>query len=447
MRALDFNGAGRDVRDLSRRHAILGGVPTGRSVAARRIEAVADSGAAPLRIAFVEFNERGGLVHYTHELCNCLSEAGHDVTFVAAADMELANANRTYRLDPVFSINRSDRSLLGSRSFANRMRRAAHRGRSLVSFLHQYGNVVRQIRRQDVDYVVVGTIFRYPLMAVFLEVLARSGIRVVQICHEFENRTGAGGAVTKLLMRLNRRGYQTMYRIFFLSEHLRRAFAAEHPEIDEARLRVLPVGNGRLFEEFASPDADSVVRERVGIGGDSPYVLFYGRIREDKGVLDLVRAFPALDPEFDQCRLVLLGEAPEDLLAQLRELVSELAIEDRVVIATGYYEMEDLWSVVKNASVTVFPYRSGSQSAALQVAMYGGRPIIASRVGGLPEVIRDNENGLLFDAGDEDGLARCLNEALQPDVAAKIGSAAAESARTTHAWAVVAECLLDGLRS
>lgn len=399
----------------------------------------------PLRIAFVDSNERGGLVHYTHELCNCLSEAGHAVTFLSAKSMELSGAKRTYALKRVFDIDRPDRLLLGRSSPRDRLLRVGHRARSLASFAYQHSRVLRHLIGDPPDVVVVGTIFRYPLMGTFVEVLARRGIKVVQVCHEFQNRTGAGGRLTDLLIRMNRRGYRSMHRIFFLSRHLSESFAKAHPEVDPKRLKVLPVGNGRLFEELASTDSDHDVLRRLQIDPEMPFLLFYGRIREDKGVLDLVEAFAILGSEFQRYQLVLLGESPANLTATIRDLITQHDLGDRVIFNTGYYDMADLWAAVRNAAVTVFPYRSGSQSAALQVAMFAGSPIVASTVGGLPEVVHDGVNGLLCDPADAESLAHSLRAMLDAEVATRLGEGAAAAARSTHAWSRIAERLVAQL--
>lgn len=400
-----------------------------------------------MKFIFVEPYDRGGLVHYTHDLANATADLGHQVKFYASANIEIAEARRSYDLVPRFNIDRSDRELLGASGASNRFRRLKRRLRGLRDFLSQYSKLAMELKRQNPDYVVVGTIFRYPAMALFVRYLDRQGIRVLQICHEFQNRTGAGGLITTVLKRANRFGYGAMHRIYFLSSHLRNEFAATHSEVDPNRLCVIPIGNGRLFEELATEQARDEVLTAFGIAPDRPYLLFYGRIREDKGVLDLVEAFARLQKRYPLPHaLVFLGAGPAELLTEIKRIAHNNGLDSAVSVCNGYYETSKLWPIVQSAAVTIFPYRSGSQSAALQVALYAGRPIVASDVGGIPEVIQEAENGLLFPAGDTKALEDVLHRLLiDEELSDRIARGAAHSAQTEHSWRNVASSLVSQL--
>jgi len=160
-----------------------------------------------------------------------------------------------------------------------------------------------------------------------------------------------------------------------------------------------PTARGRLRREFGLPDEQAVV--------------FCGcRAVEEKGVLHLLRAFDALVRDLpahaQQVSLVYAGDGPA--MDQLRALWRELPSRDRIILA-GY--RDDAADLAGGADVCVVPslWQEAFGLAALE-PMARGVPVIASRVGGLPEVVRDGETGLLVTPGDEAELAGAMRRLL-----------------------------------
>lgn len=150
-----------------------------------------------------------------------------------------------------------------------------------------------------------------------------------------------------------------------------------------------------------------------GFGGNaSPYLLFFGRLSKEKGVLTLVRAFARALPAMPAgWRLLLAGEGPqrgeiEALLASLGE-----GARGRVELL-GYRSGDELQRLVGGARFTVMPsewYENMPYSGMESLA--AGTPIVGSDMGGIPELIVEGETGWLFPAGDERALADALRRA------------------------------------
>ncbi len=157
-------------------------------------------------------------------------------------------------------------------------------------------------------------------------------------------------------------------------------------------------------------------------------LLFLGLIGERKGAFELLRATRlALDhPSAPDLRLVLAGNGD---LERARILVRELGISARVEI-TGWIGPEEKLRRLRESDVFVLPTHNEGLPMALLEAMSTGLPVVTTPVGGIPEVVRDGETGLLVPPGDTAALTEALARlAADPELRRRLGAAAAEEVR------------------
>ena len=148
-------------------------------------------------------------------------------------------------------------------------------------------------------------------------------------------------------------------------------------------------------------------RSRRNLGVSAREVaLFFGFIRPYKGLLDLLRAVALLPRERD-FQLLVGGEVYGDE-TPYRDAVRELGIADRVVLHLRYVANEEVADFFTAANVAVLPYTSATQSGIAQIAMSFDLPVIATDVGGLPEMVRPGETGDIVPPGDPRALAAAL---------------------------------------
>jgi glycosyltransferase involved in cell wall biosynthesis len=152
-----------------------------------------------------------------------------------------------------------------------------------------------------------------------------------------------------------------------------------------------------------------------------PVVVFVGRLVPAKGVDVLLHALVLLQEHAPAVRLVVVGDGPER--PTLERLTGELGLE-RVVDFRGLLEPDAVPEALRGATVVVTPSRrEGLPLVALQAALLA-RPLVASRVGGLPELVRDGETGWLVEPDDPQTLASALQRVLDdPAGAARLGQA------------------------
>ncbi|MDN5849440.1 MAG: glycosyltransferase [Nitrococcus sp.] len=160
-------------------------------------------------------------------------------------------------------------------------------------------------------------------------------------------------------------------------------------------------------------------RREFGLAGDEPALGMIAQFIPRKGQCSLVDAAPAILARHPRTRFLLFGRGPERGL--LEALVAERGLAERFLFA-GF--RDDLPRVLPNLDMVVHPAcREGLGVALLQAAACGV-PTVASRVGGIPEAVRDGESGLLVEPGDTPALAAAVNRLLaHPALARHYGAA------------------------
>jgi glycosyltransferase involved in cell wall biosynthesis len=225
-----------------------------------------------------------------------------------------------------------------------------------------------------------------------------------------------------------------------------------HARVLEEALTPASPGRPTASHPLPPPEIDVLpmrerARECLALPIDRRVALFLGLIRPYKGV-DLALEAMARLPADDDWMLVVAGEPWGDLGRAVRSRVRELALEDRVSLRLGWVPEAEVACLLAAADLVVLPYRSGSQSAVVPLAIAAGLPVLGTRVGGLPEVVEDGINGVLVEPGSVDALARAL-VALTAGKLAELaeGAAATRSRLTWDGYAEALEKLLNEVTS
>jgi glycosyltransferase involved in cell wall biosynthesis len=179
--------------------------------------------------------------------------------------------------------------------------------------------------------------------------------------------------------------------------------------VPAAKLSTIPNGvDSSRFAPIAETELDRV-RSRYDLG-DGPVTLFVGTIMPRKGILDLVRAWDGADADGT---LVLAGEADldEEYTACVRAEARERGIEGRVRL-TGFVPADDVPPLYSLADLFVLPSLEEGFGMTVLEAMTAGTPVVATRVGGVPRVIDDGEQGLLVEAGEVGALSKAITSLL-----------------------------------
>lgn len=203
--------------------------------------------------------------------------------------------------------------------------------------------------------------------------------------------------------------------------------------IEEGRVHVIPPGVRPSL--FAGPFEDPF--PDVG----RPRVLFIGRLAPQKGVRTLVEAAGTL--QTPDVRVLLVGDGPER--ARLEREVERLGLGHRVRFL-GFFPHDRVPAALAHADLLVLPSLYEELGTVLLEAMWSGLPIVASRTGGIPDVVSDETTGLLVPPGDPKALAEAIDRVLgSPDLARRLAEAARRQAKA-YDWEVLADRILGVYR-
>jgi starch synthase len=239
-----------------------------------------------------------------------------------------------------------------------------------------------------------------------------------------------------------RTAYESADAIVAVSNGMRRDILASYPALEEAKLHV--VYNG-IDTDFYRPDPDTSALERIGVDLERPYVAFVGRITRQKGVPHLLRAGLAFDPGLQIVLLAGAADTPE-LKAETDRLVEDLESErDGVFVVSQMLPREEVRQVLSGALAFLCPSVYEPLGIVNLEAMACETAVVASDVGGIPEVVLDGETGILaaYDPDDPTGFERAIADgvnrlAADPDLAARYGRAGRVRAVTSFAWDEIA---------
>jgi starch synthase len=202
--------------------------------------------------------------------------------------------------------------------------------------------------------------------------------------------------------------------------------------------------------EFYRRVEETDVLERLGVDLARPYLTFVGRITRQKGVPHLLRAGLLLDPAI---QLVLLAGSPDtpELEAETDAAIAELRQRrDGVFVVSEMLPSEEVRQILSHAAVFCCPSVYEPLGIVNLEAMACGTAVVASRVGGIPEVVVHEETGLLVDLdpaapGDfEAGLAAAIDRVVaDPQLARRMGQAGRARAVDEFGWDTVAARTVD----
>jgi glycosyltransferase involved in cell wall biosynthesis len=209
---------------------------------------------------------------------------------------------------------------------------------------------------------------------------------------------------------------------------------ARREHADPSRLTVIP--NGIDLKRFSPRGRRLEMRRRLGLADAAPVVITVTHITPVKGMDVLARSAASIVERHPEVRFVVVGDGDEPDEASFRRLLDDLGLRDRFLLAGDRTDVPDL---LEAADLFVLPSRSEGQPNALIEAMAMGLPVVATRVGGVPEVAADGEEAVLVPPDSPEALASaCATVLASADLRCRLGTAARERARREHDAAIMA---------
>lgn len=193
-----------------------------------------------------------------------------------------------------------------------------------------------------------------------------------------------------------------------------------------------------MFENFGTKVERESACEKINISPDEKYTLFFGLIRDYKGLDMLLEAWKRWNPEHR--KLLIAGEFYTSREKYI-SLIEQLGLQDRVVLHDRFIADDDVRYYFSAADCLVLPYRSATQSGVTQIAYNFSVPMLVTNVGGLPEIVPDGKVGLVCKPTVEDiveGLNRVYAEGVLPSLIANF-----PEEKKRFSWAAMCDKLLE----
>lgn len=203
-----------------------------------------------------------------------------------------------------------------------------------------------------------------------------------------------------------------------------------------------------VYEIFGEALSKPEARERIGIGAESETLLFFGYVRKYKGLHVLIDAMKRLKVLRPKLVLLVVGEYYGDE-AEYRAQIAEAGLEDVIRVHSDYVPNERVAEYFCAADAVILPYLSATQSGIAQIAYQFDKPVIATNVGGLAEVVVDGVSGLITPPEDPEAIVSAVMRFYDESMEARLASGAKEEKKkyTWDALIGAIEALADAPRA
>ncbi len=355
-----------------------------------------------MKILIIEPCGKRGLCQYTHNLANAIAIRNHQVLLATAIEFETKNLPRRYEAIEVFN-----------RFSINPFR-----------LLHFF----RSVKKIKPDIIhIQGAIHPsfYLILWKILKIITRS--RFMYTSHEIfpKKKKIYHPYVLKQI-------YQGMSHVIVHAQQNKEQLIQKF-QLKSEKVSVLSIGNNLAFSESLKPT------KKIHIPKGKKVILFFGIIESHKGLMTLIRAFSEIKENVHDAFLLIVGQPFEDISKYLKE-IKQLKIEDSVKLELDYIPIHEIPNVFKIAHLVVLPYNQVSQSGVVLSAYSFGKPVVATSVGGMAEIVNEGKTGLLIPPDNPKALAKAVIRLLKDDVLReKMGKKALEIVQKNHSWDTIAE--------
>lgn len=227
-------------------------------------------------------------------------------------------------------------------------------------------------------------------------------------------------------------------------------YIAQSCENETALLELLPdpVYRKALLPTYSTSGPNDLgleeARRNLKLPAGKKIMLFFGFVREYKGLIYLIEALPAIREKLPDTMLLVVGDFHHDKEKYLQR-IEELGVGSMVEIRDGYIPDREVGGYFSAADLVVLPYASATQSGIVQIAFGAGRPVVVTSVGGLPEVVEDGRTGFVVPPKDVPALAGAVVRFFEEGRGSEF-SAAIEQERERFSWKRMVETIEDLMR-
>ena len=225
--------------------------------------------------------------------------------------------------------------------------------------------------------------------------------------------------------------YRLADRVIVHNNVSMRELIANH--VPPHKIAIIP--HGHFLESTNEMPPKETARRRLEIEPSAKVVLFFGQIKDTKGLDLLIEALPAVADEVPEVLLLIAGRPWKTSFSRFDELIDKLNVRARCRLHIGFVPNDKVGDFYAAADVVALPYRRIYQSGVLLMAMTLVRPVVVSDLAGMTEIVSDGVSGYLFRQESKDDLAKALIRALRDDAGrVLLSQRALDHIREHHDW-------------
>jgi glycosyltransferase involved in cell wall biosynthesis len=375
----------------------------------------------PLNVTLCVGLAQGGIAHYSYSLASALQASGARTTALMYGhpEYDLKDFPHSYevRRSLALSISRVSRVTSPLQNVAALARAA--RTADVVHFQWSLG-----ARNDRMEWPLLRRLMRKPIVYTAHDVLPHEAAIMGEsharwIYHQADALIVHGEQLKQLMV--------------------------ERFDVASSKVHVIPLGNFIFMADTPGEWSQAAARASLDFGPRDRVVLFFGLIREYKGLDVLVEACRIVQarglPAGEKLRLIIAGRDFRDHWREGRyeSLIRDAGLSDSVSLHLRHIEMTEVARFFRASDVVAVPYRRGSQSGVLQLAYAFGKAAVATRVGSLSEVPSDGVTSFV-EPGNAEALADELHRLLSnEDARERMGAAGRVYAERTLSWETIVE--------
>lgn len=360
----------------------------------------------------------GGMNYYNTGLCRGLVNNGEEVSLYTCDET-------TESSETGFFINKLFVGIYGD---GNKLVRA-------FNFLIGLIKSIRNISSKKGKFCHVHFFHYGALELLTCTILKAAGLSVIATIHDVESFSqGKLGFLNKTILKMC--SHFVVHNEFSKKELMRIVTEMQL----ERPMSVIPHGN---YLSFVNEKNQIESRKKLNLPLEKKVLLFFGQIKDVKGLEILIDSFAALKAKNESVVLLIAGKVWKTDFSKYQNQITSLGLtKDDVISHIKYIPDEVVGDYYASADIVVLPYKRIYQSGVLLMSMSYGKAVVTSDLEPMLEIIKDGENGFVFKSESSVDLCNVLDKALQKDLV-EIGKKAKSVMKEDFSWDLIAKKHLE----
>lgn len=361
------------------------------------------------------------------------NKSGMDIYDTSLAT-ELAKSSEVYIYSNFDTLHASNSTIYHKKVFYKKKIKESIADKILY-FFSGFTRAFIDAKRKKIDVVIVHS-FSYEIKDVLIFILARLlGLKMFLIAHDISGFAKNDNSIFKRLILEN-----LVNKILVHNNFSKRELLKE--KINQNKIFSIRHGG---YIDYVTKTSKIKACNSLGLASDCNHILFFGQIKEVKGLDLLLKAFSIIKTE--KSKLIISGKVWNDNYEKYDKLIDDLNLRDKIIFHKRFIPDTEKDLLFSAADVVVIPYREIYQSGVLLTALSYPSVVLCSNLEANKEVISNGENGFLFKSNDIQSLSSTLTSVLNENhiKIEKIKKNALETVKTDYSWSYAAKEILKNI--